>query len=56
MTASRVLSVPDDFHFQHAEVQLNVAEPLDALRARLDAVHAADKAAERKRAGIKPWL
>lgn len=48
--------MPDDFHFQHAEVQLNVAEPLDALRARLDALHAADKAAERKRARIKPWL
>lgn len=56
MITARVLRVPEDFMPQHADVTVQAAEPLADLEVRLEALHMADKAAERTRARIRPWL
>ncbi len=56
MNASTALDVPEDFMPQHTDVQLRLERPLDMVQLELDNLHYADKAAEKTKARIKPWL
>lgn len=56
MNSAIALSIPDDFLPRHSNVQLRATKPFEAVMLELDALHAADKAAEQLKSKLKPWL